>query len=39
MILLYLVVKAVAMEVSCVYVHLIAHTHQVPVYFVSHLHI
>ncbi len=34
-----LVVKAVAVEVCSVYVHLVSHSHQIPVHFISNLHV
>lgn len=37
--MLYLIVKAVAMEVCSVYVHLVSHSHQIPVHFISDLHV
>lgn len=35
----YLVLHAVSMPVCCVYIHVVAHSHQVPVHFVTHLHV
>lgn len=34
----YLVLKTVAVEVYCVQVYFIAHSHQIPVDFISHMH-
>lgn len=36
--ILYLVLEAVTMEVCCVYVYFISHSHQVPVHLFSYIH-
>lgn len=37
--MVYLIVKAMAVEVCSVYVHLISHSHQIPIHFISNLHV